>query len=408
MDKRRNSRIVLASYCAAVVIHILGLIALVLLEKSGLTMLSGPDDQTRTADLQPIQMDLILVEVPNAEMEKPDDETPFYSDRDSRAESETVEPEADNIAPIDGEQTETLRLEDVDLVESLMAQTSPETADQDQSSPPAESGSPSTSQNASPTPANPDSSQQPTAEQTAENDNTQNTGDPSPNPRNNNAPPPPFEIKSPDLPVSSVTDLPVEKVDPDDTQLRPVPTPTPTPERDRQWEALFGTSDGETEPEEPSRIQPTEQNYQEPSPQPQGRPRSLAEARKRNQIIGEKTLVESTARKIGMVGMIDSLNRSFGDYDLRMTVAIQNAWYKIVGNLVIGEIDRGQVIIKFRLLENGSIEPTRVHQSSVGLLLTASCQEAIETAAPFGKWPKKMKEEIASPFREITFTFNYL
>ena len=46
-------------------------------------------------------------------------------------------------------------------------------------------------------------------------------------------------------------------------------------------------------------------------------------------------------------------------------------------------------------------------ENTVGELLGYLCQEAIEEAAPFAKWPPDMVRMIGANYREITFTFYY-
>ena len=373
----------LSSYVAAFLLHVLIFLLLSVSGFLGSGSGSGddPPNSGDTASLESQPLDLIFVEVAQSLPEPPPDDTPFYSNQDSVAESETIEEDADNLAPIDGNQENSIRLEDTNLIDSLRSQQMPENASQ--------------------------------SEQNSEN---------QPEPENASqvsAPPPQITVQAPELP--EVTGSPVQPSEDSpqesDAPLPPIPNQGSMQKEDIQskWSQLFGSSDDQGE--ESETIQESQENQWQSSesaitrpPQPisERRPRSLAEARRKNQLVGEKSLVKSTARRLGTTGMVDAQSKSFGDYDLRMQVAIQNTWYGIVSNLVLGEVDRGRVVIKFRLLENGSIEPTQVTESSVGLLLSASCQEAIERAAPFGPWPKKMRDEIGMAWRDITFTFNYL
>lgn len=363
----------LSSYVAAILLHVLLFLLLSVTGFLDSASVSGDDPAARgdVASLESLPLDLIFVEVSEAIPAPPPEDTPFYSSQDSVAESETVEDDADNLAPMDGGQEDSLRLEDTSLIDSLRSQEMPDSASQPEQVP----------------------------DNQPEPDNSKQIS----------APPPPMTVQAPDLPEATGSPMQPagESTEEPEAILPPVPTLGAMPKENIQskWSQLFGESDDQGEESETLRESDASRQQQT---SPERRPASLAEARRRNQLVGEKSLVKSSARNLGTTGMVDAQSKSFGDYDLRMQVAIQNTWYGIVSNLVLGEVDRGRVVVKFRLLENGSIEPTQVSESSVGLLLSASCQEAIERAAPFGQWPKEMREEIGMAWRDITFTFNYL
>ena len=67
----------------------------------------------------------------------------------------------------------------------------------------------------------------------------------------------------------------------------------------------------------------------------------------------------------------------------------------------------GKVILRFKLKSDGTIIEMQTLENNVGQLLGYLCQEAIEEAAPFAKWPQDMVAMIGSNYREITFTFYY-
>ena len=63
--------------------------------------------------------------------------------------------------------------------------------------------------------------------------------------------------------------------------------------------------------------------------------------------------------------------------------------------------------MQFKLEYDGSVRDVEVVENNVGDVLGYICQAAIEDAAPFGKWPDGMREEIGANYREIKFTFIY-
>ena len=64
-------------------------------------------------------------------------------------------------------------------------------------------------------------------------------------------------------------------------------------------------------------------------------------------------------------------------------------------------------MLQFKLKPDGSVIEMQTTDNSVGELLGYLCQEAIEEAAPFAKWPPDMVRMIGANYREITFTFYY-
>jgi hypothetical protein len=46
-------------------------------------------------------------------------------------------------------------------------------------------------------------------------------------------------------------------------------------------------------------------------------------------------------------------------------------------------------------------------ENNVGEVLGYLCQESVEEAAPFAKWPPDMVRMIGQNYRDITFTFYY-
>lgn len=363
--KERALRIV--AFFAAVFIHVA---IYLFFNGPGMNLMSQlfPEVSEKPARIEPQKqlLDMVFVEVPSTAQSPPDEETPYYSNQDSQAHTEDPTKEDTNLAPQEGEQEDILRLEDVTLEESVTSQLQPDESESE------------------------DSNQSEQAEP-LEDDNSDNL-------ENGEGSSAAISVRPPTLPDNKGTP-PALTADEKESEFPAIDKinvnqdiNTDAPDRKK---ALI-------EPPEAAKPAP-------PSSRPRKkRPRNLREAKKAKNLVGEKTRILSQSDKNpGATGMVDASNKSFGDYDLRLQVSIQNTWYKYISNLIAGSVDRGVVKIKFRLHESGSIEETKVLETAVGSLFTASCQDAIENAAPFGKWTKKMRNEIGKPYRDIIFTFIY-
>lgn len=362
------------AFVGALLVHVL---ILVIIERTSDSWASVVDREVEDKGVSKdpkVPLEMVFVEIPEASAEKPPEETPFYSTEDSVAHTENPDQPDESISPQEGEQEDTLRLEESDIVDSMISQLTEQESTEDQNPEMVDSEAPSEMIPESPELAGHS------------------------------------EIAPPDLP-ESVAALPDFPEEPESAESEFVASESPS--------EVPGIADIEESLSDEVKLPAPRESQPEilptpvPAPpatraKPNARPSSLVEARKRLKLVGQKTTIHKQSKsRIGQTGMVDALNRSFGDYDLRMQVAIQNLWYSYVDNLIAGTIERGAVIIKFRLHESGSIETTQVMESAVGRLLTAPCQDAIENAAPYGVWSKKMREEIGKSFRDITFTFNY-
>ncbi|MCD8534390.1 MAG: hypothetical protein LR011_06250 [Verrucomicrobia bacterium] len=375
MNPNGDQRTWIGSYAAAILIHLLvfGLWHAFADDTLWTASASDPDSDMHS----PPEIELTFVEVPSPDTKVPNPDAPFYSDRDSQAASDAPTPEPSPLSLVEGQEQEILRLVRSDLLDSLESQMTPDSQEATETEPQEQ----------------PEVEPQETTVTEAQEPSDETEESPAPE---ESVPPPPIQVVSPMLPEESPDSLVEQESTEEEARIQPLPQSDPVVTPPDRWQPVFNQA----------QKSETSQETTTP-PKPSSRPRSLSEARKRNQLVGEVTKVESLSDNLCCTGMVDAQNKSFGDYDLRLQVAIQNAWYRIVNSLVIGTTERGTVIIKFRLLENGSVEPTTVDRTSVGLLLTAACQDAIEGAAPFGAWPQKMREEIGKPSRDITFTFGY-
>jgi hypothetical protein len=135
------------------------------------------------------------------------------------------------------------------------------------------------------------------------------------------------------------------------------------------------------------------------------RPRTLEEARARNQLAGEKTKVDSGTKVRGRVSL-DVKVTPFSSYDLAFIAAVQQRWYDLLESSQFAQRS-GKVILEFRLTYDGRITDLKVSDNEVGEILSLLCQRAIMDPAPYARWPDDMRRMIGANYREVTFTFFY-
>ena len=162
---------------------------------------------------------------------------------------------------------------------------------------------------------------------------------------------------------------------------------------------------GETDLPKPKRngtaTQPT------PPAQPE-RPRTLKQAlAQRDQLPGQKTRQDGGVDRRSFTSSLDVKATAFGDYDRAIVEAVSQRWYDLLDSRRFAQDRTGKVVLRFKLKSDGTIIEMKTLENNVGELLGYLCQEAIEEAAPFAKWPPDMVAMIGSNYREITFTFYY-
>ena len=143
----------------------------------------------------------------------------------------------------------------------------------------------------------------------------------------------------------------------------------------------------------------------EVAPAPRERPRTLADARARKQIVGEKMKQEGGVRTRGHVAL-DAVATPFGSYDAAFIAAVQQRWYDLLDSHPFTQRS-GKVVLVFRLHPDGRITELNMTDNEVGELLALICQRAINDPAPYGKWPDDMRRMVEKPYREVKFTFYY-
>ncbi|HTB85850.1 MAG TPA: hypothetical protein VK742_19555 [Candidatus Sulfotelmatobacter sp.] len=144
----------------------------------------------------------------------------------------------------------------------------------------------------------------------------------------------------------------------------------------------------------------------QPPPQPQ-RPRTLAEARAQQQLPGQAMKQSGGVQRHQLQSSLDVKSTAFGEYDLAIVNAVTSRWYDLLDSHRFAEDRTGRVTVHFKLQPDGTITEVEIMDNDVGQLLGYVCEEAIQEAAPFAKWPDDMRREIGANYRDISFTFFY-
>jgi len=157
------------------------------------------------------------------------------------------------------------------------------------------------------------------------------------------------------------------------------------------------------------RKKPKKNDPAKPTTQPQPeRPRTLRQAlAQRDQLPGQQMQQEGGVPRRALWSSLDAKATPFGDYDRAIIEAVTQRWYDLLDSRRFAQDRSGKVILRFKLKSDGSIIEMETLENTVGELLGYLCQEAIEEAAPFAKWPPDMVRMIGANYREVTFTFYY-
>ena len=140
----------------------------------------------------------------------------------------------------------------------------------------------------------------------------------------------------------------------------------------------------------------------------QPRPRTLKQAlAQKDQIPGQQMQQAGGVPRRALWSSLDAKATPFGDYDAAIIEAVSQRWYDLLDNHRYAQDRSGKVMLRFKLKPDGSIIEMQTLENTVGQLLGYLCQEAIEEAAPFAKWPPDMARMIGANYRDITFTFYY-
>lgn len=138
------------------------------------------------------------------------------------------------------------------------------------------------------------------------------------------------------------------------------------------------------------------------------RPRTLQQAQaQQRKLPGQAMQQEGGVKRRDLSSSLDVKSSVFGEYDRAIIEAVTQRWYDLLDSRRFAQDRTGKVVVQFRLLPDGSIIEVKFQENTVGQLLGYVCQQAIQEAAPFGKWPTDMKRLFSANYREISFTFYY-
>lgn len=159
--------------------------------------------------------------------------------------------------------------------------------------------------------------------------------------------------------------------------------------------------------QQPVPTTPTTVTTQEPTPPPRARPRTVTEARLRqNLMAGEATKMEGGVARQGAAS-VSVQGTGFGAYDEAMFLAVQNRWFFLLEERRFAGGATGRVVLRFRLYMDGTVRLVEPTETTVDPLMTSLCLRAVTDPAPYQEWPSDMRRMIGSNFREIRVTFNY-
>jgi hypothetical protein len=136
------------------------------------------------------------------------------------------------------------------------------------------------------------------------------------------------------------------------------------------------------------------------------KPRTLAAARERKNILAGQKVEQDGGAKIRGKVSFDVKATPFGAYDAAFIAAVQQRWYDLLDSSHFTQ-QSGKVVLEFRLMYDGRITDMKVNGNDVGELLGLLCQRAVLDPAPYAQWPSDMRRAIGQNYREVTFTFFY-
>ncbi|MBN2506991.1 MAG: hypothetical protein JXQ71_09885 [Verrucomicrobia bacterium] len=141
-------------------------------------------------------------------------------------------------------------------------------------------------------------------------------------------------------------------------------------------------------------------------PRNTGRPRTLAEARRRHpRLAGEAMRQAGGVARRGRVAL-DVKRTPFGSYDAAFIAVVQQRWYDLIDSTRLAPRS-GKVVLEFRLNQDGRISDMRMRETEVGEMLGLLCQRAVLDPAPYPRWPGDMSRIVGKKFRDVVFTFYY-
>jgi hypothetical protein len=165
---------------------------------------------------------------------------------------------------------------------------------------------------------------------------------------------------------------------------------------------------GETDERQPTNSLSEPPQPPEPPGSTEQRPRTLRQAlAQQNHVAGEAMQQDGGVQRRALFSSLDAKATPFGDYDGAIISAVQQRWSDLLDSRRFAQDRTGRVVLRFKLMSDGSVIEMETLENGVGELLGYLCQESIEEAAPFAKWPPDMSRMIGTNYRVVTFAFYY-
>lgn len=103
---------------------------------------------------------------------------------------------------------------------------------------------------------------------------------------------------------------------------------------------------------------------------------------------------------------IDARFSQYGDYTQRMLEAIQSSWWSIVERSRFEGVNRGRVIVRFRLHRDGTVTDATILGNEVTHVMSLACKDAVMAPAPYDAW----RADMVAMYGEsdiVTINFHY-
>lgn len=137
----------------------------------------------------------------------------------------------------------------------------------------------------------------------------------------------------------------------------------------------------------------------EAKPMPRPRPKLSSEL-----IHGPLVKSQGSVTQRGALAL-DATFSEFGEYEQQFYAALQAGWYQEIQ--FFQPIDTAtRVVVRFKILADGTIEWTEVLFSNASEIATIICETAITKRSPFRPWTEEMVK-VFGQSRELTVRFHY-
>jgi outer membrane biosynthesis protein TonB len=97
---------------------------------------------------------------------------------------------------------------------------------------------------------------------------------------------------------------------------------------------------------------------------------------------------------------------TFKGYDQKLVSQIETQWNSLLQKEPIISDDAGEVIVKFRLHDDGRVSDIEL-AGKTNSIFAPVCVEAVKNCSPFAKWSNDMRFMVGTNYREINFTFYF-